>query len=259
MKRYVCLLAFITLLGTATGRQVLAQSHDKNPPRVKGPSTLTVSGHGEVRVAPDRALLRLGAVAQAPSASLAQNQANQIVQNIIKGITSLGVAGRDIATGTLSLSPLYDDQPPEPRQRTAQPSIRGYRATNIIGIQIEDLTTIGPLIDVGLDAGANRVAGISFDLRDDGDARRQALRQAAAEADEKAGAIARAMGVEIMGIQDITERGVNLIRPQADAGAVFSAGRTQTPVQAGQVRVEASLEVSYLIAEPVHRDRKTTP
>ncbi|MGA8020866.1 MAG: SIMPL domain-containing protein, partial [Desulfobacterales bacterium] len=101
--------------------------------------------------------------------------------------------------------------------------------------------------------------GLSFDLKDDGESRAQALRLATEEADAKADAIARAMGVEIVGIKQISEAGINLVRPQMDSGPVFSARAAATPVQAGQVRVEASLTVSYYItdAEPPNSDTST--
>jgi uncharacterized protein YggE len=75
------------------------------------------------------------------------------------------------------------------------------------------------------------------------------LRLATEEADAKAIAIARAMGVEIVGIKQISEAGICFVRPQMDSGPVFSARAAATPVQAGQVRVEASLTVSYYITE----------
>jgi uncharacterized protein YggE len=252
MKRKASLFMVVTLFCVGIWAGAQAETLDGNEYAVTEPSTLTVGGHGVVSAAPDRAVLRLGAVAQAAKASEAQNQVNQVVQNIIKGIKSLGVADKNIATIDLSIYPVYENQPPEPQGQTTQPVIRGYRASNIIRVEIENLESLGGVIDAGLDAGANRIEGLSFDLKDDGESRAQALRQATEEADAKADAIARAMGVEIVGIKQISEAGISLVRPQMDSGPVFSARAAATPVQAGQVRVEASLTVSYYItdAEP---------
>jgi uncharacterized protein YggE len=256
MKPKVLLFMVVALLCVGIWTDGRAEPLDGNEYAVTEPSTLTVGGHGEVSVAPDRAVLRLGAVAQAAKASEAQNQVNQVVQNIIRGIKSLGVADKNIATIDLSIYPVYDNQPPEPQGQTTQPVIRGYRASNIIRVEIENLESLGGVIDAGLNAGANRVEGLSFDLKDDRESRAQALHQATEEADAKADAIARAMGVEIVGIKQISEAGINLVRPQMDSGPVFSARAAATPVQAGQVRVEASLTVSYYItdAEPPNSD-----
>ena len=258
MKRKVSLFMVVTLFCVGIWVSAQAEPLDGNEYAVTEPSTLTVGGHGEVSAAPDLAILRLGAVAQAAKASEAQSQVNQVVQNIIKGIKSLGVADKNIATIDLSIYPVYGNQPPEPQGQTTQPVIRGYRASNIIRVQIEKLERLGGVIDAGLDAGANRIEGLSFDLKDDGEFRTQALRLATEEADAKARAIAKAMGVEIVGIKQISEAGVNLVRPQMDSGPVFSARAAATPVQAGQVRVEASLTVSYYITDAGSPDSDTS-
>jgi uncharacterized protein YggE len=259
MKRKVFLFMVVTLFWVGIWVAAHADPLDGNEYAVTEPSTLTVGGHGEVSVAPDRAVLRLGAVAQAAKASEAQSQVNQVVQKIIKDIKTLGVADKNIATIDLSIYPVYGNQQPEPQDQTTQPVIRGYRASNIIRVQIENLERLGGVIDAGLNAGANRIEGLSFDLKDDGASRAQALRLATEEADAKANAIARAMGVEIVGIKQISEAGVSLVRPQMDSGPVFSARAAATPVQSGQVRVEASLTVSYYItdAEPPDSDTNT--
>jgi uncharacterized protein len=259
MKRKVFLFMVVSLFWVGIWVAAHADPLDGNEYAVTEPSTLTVGGHGEVSVAPDRAVLRLGAVAQAAKASEAQSQVNQVVQNIIKDIKTLGVADKNIATIDLSIYPVYGNQQPEPQDQTTQPVIRGYRASNIIRVQIENLERLGGVIDAGLNAGANRIEGLSFDLKDDGASRAQALRLATEEADAKANAIATAMGVEIVGIKQISEAGVSLVRPQMDSGPVFSARAAATPVQSGQVRVEASLTVSYYItdAEPPESDTNT--
>ncbi|MGW8188071.1 MAG: SIMPL domain-containing protein [Desulfobacterales bacterium] len=249
-KVTLCMVVALFCIGIWVDGQ--AEPFEGNEYAVTEPSTLTVGGRGEVSVAPDRAVLRLGAVAQAAKASEAQSQVNQVVQRIIKDIKSQGIEGKNIATIDLSIYPVYGNQQPEPQEQSTQPVIRGYRASNIIRVQIEELARLGGVIDAGLNAGANRIEGLSFDLKDDGEFRAQALRLATEEADAKANAIARAMGVEIVGIKQISEAGISLVRPQMDSGLVFSARNAATPVQAGQVRVEASLTVTYYItdAEP---------
>jgi uncharacterized protein len=259
MKRKVFLCTVVALFCVGIWDRAQAELLDGNDYAVTEPSTLTVGGRGEVSVAPDRATLSLGAVAQAAKASEAQSQVNQVVQNIIKSFKSLGVADKNIATINLSIYPVYGNQQPEPQGQTSQPVIRGYRASNIIRVQIEKMARLGSVIDAGLNAGANRIERLSFDLKDDGEFRTQALRLATEKADAKATAIARAMGVEIVGIKQISETGINLMRPQMDSGPVFSARAAATPVQAGQVRVEASLTVTYYItdAEPPDSDSNT--
>jgi hypothetical protein len=259
MKRKVTLCMVVTLFCVGLGVGVQAEPLDDNEYAVTDLSTLTVGGRGEVSVAPDRAVLSLGAVTQAAKASEAQSQVNQVVRNIIKSIKSLGVADKNIATIDLSIYPVYGNQQPEPQGQNTQPAIRGYRASNIIRVQIEKLENLGAIIDAGLNAGANRIEALLFDLKDDREHRTQALRLATEEADAKANAIAKAMEVEIVGIKQISETGISLVRPQMNSGRVFSAKTAATPVQTGQVRVEASLTVTYYITDtaPPESDTNT--
>ncbi|MFZ0611542.1 MAG: SIMPL domain-containing protein [Desulfobacterales bacterium] len=249
MKRKAFFLLMLTLFCVRPGADARAETFNDTEYAAAEPATLTVRGHGDISVAPDRAVLRLGAVAQAAKAAEAQNQVNRIVHDIIKKIKLLGVEDKNIATVDLSIYPVYENQPPEPRDQASPPAVRGYRADNIIKVEIEKLERLGDVIDAGLDAGANRLEGLSFGLKNDGDSRQLALRLAAEEAEAKADAIARAMGVDIIGIKQISEGGVSLVRPQLDSGAAFSARAAATPVQAGQVRIEASVTVSYYITE----------
>ena len=93
-------------------------------------------------------------------------------------------------------------------------------------------------------------------LKDDSEARKQALRLAAAEAKTKALTIARAMEVQVIGVRTVSESGVSLIRPQMELGTSLVAAYKSTPVQSGQVQVEATLTVSYdIVNSPKPRAR----
>ena len=73
MKRKASLFMVVTLFCVVIWVGAQAEPLDGNEYAVTEPSTLTVGGRGEVSVAPDRATLRLGAVAQAEKASEAQS------------------------------------------------------------------------------------------------------------------------------------------------------------------------------------------
>jgi uncharacterized protein len=241
MKKNIRDFLFLTVLfvlGTACGARA-----DQQAP------TLTVSGRGEVSAAPDTAVVRLGAVAQADKAGAAQDRVNAAVQAILKGIKALGVPEEKIATVQLTLSPVYGNRPKSSAEEPREPAIIGYRAGNIVRVTVDDLQILGKIVDAGLTAGANRVEGISFDLKDDGAQRRQALALAAQDAQVKAESIAGAMGLKLGGVRSVSEGGVHVVRPQMMDAGVALAARAGAPIQAGQLQVEASLTVTYNIGE----------
>ena len=180
----ILILTVSLVFGTACGS--LAQQ--QNP-------TLTVFGRGEVSVAPDMAVVRLGAVAQADRADTAQNRVNATAREILKRIGALGIPEEKIATSQLTLSPVYRSRSKGSAEEPSETAIIGYRAGNIVRVTVDDLKILGKVVDAGLSAGANRVEGISFDLKDDGESRLRALAIAAQDARSKAERIAGAMGV----------------------------------------------------------------
>jgi uncharacterized protein YggE len=214
-----------------------------------GPPLLIVTGRGEVQETPDQAVVRIGAQYEAAEAAAAQQQVNQAVQQTVKAIRALGVPEERIRTASLYLTPVYQ------RVRTAEggpqePTIAGYRATNTIVVTLDDISLLGQVIDAGVSTGANKIEGISFQLKDDSRQRREALQQAARDAHGKAMALAEAAGLVIGGIFRLQEGSVGIVgpEPQYSRGVMAMAeGGGQTPVQPGQMKVQASVTAQYFI------------
>jgi len=209
------------------------------------PPHIAVNGDALIEVAPDHATVRLGIVRQSNTALGAQEQASSIAQEILKAVEKLGVRPERIQTSRLTLFPVYAPQRPEGRD---PPRIAAYNASNVVSVDLDNLSLVGSVIDAGLTAGANQLEGVHFSLKNDLPSREQALRQAAAEARRKADAIADALGVRVVGILEVTEGGVS-IYPVRDAAAAM-AERTlaaPTPVSPGQIEVRASVVVRYRI------------
>ena len=82
-----------------------------------------------------------------------------------------------------------------------------------MSVTVDDLKILGKVVDAGLSAGANRVEGISFDLKDDS-GHEAGSGSAARDAQAKAESIAEAMGVQLGRVRNVSEGGVNLVRPQ---------------------------------------------
>ena len=211
---------------------------------------LTVSGTGEARVAPDEATVRLGVFAQAETARAAQDQVSRTAGAILEAIRRLGVPAEQIQTSELSLSPVYGQERPDPRGTVQEPRIVGYQASNIVEVRLDRLDRVGPVIDAGLGAGANRLDGVFFGLRDDEKARAEALTRAVQEARAKADALARALKVRIVRVVEVAEGGISVSPPPFLKGRMASMEMAQadTPVSTGQVGVSASVTIRYEIA-----------
>lgn len=210
--------------------------------------TITVTGEATVAAKPDRAVVSLGAVAQADDAAAAQQRVNDIMQKAIDAIRQAGAPEDQIQTAGLSLHPVYSQ--PDRRAQNAEPhtpTIVAYRASNTVRVQLDDLDLIGKVIDAGINAGANQLEGISFELKDDTQPRSQAIQQATHNARQKADVIAVASDTRLSTPHNITEGGVNIITPVYRGARAMAAMEMDTPVQPGQVQIRASVTVTYRI------------
>jgi uncharacterized protein len=243
-KSCLALLPFsIVALLFATALPLPAQN---DPARLSDRRTLTVTGTGEASAAPDRALVRLGAIAQAPDATAAQANVNEVMQKALALIQKVGIERRAIRTSGLTLTPIYSQPGNLKTERPAEPRIVAYRAGNVIEVTVDDLKQIGRVIDAGLESGANRLEGVTFELRDDQRARTEALNNAVREARAKARTISEALDVQLGSVREVNEGGVQIFRPNQYAGArIMAADASQTPVEPGAIRIQATVTVHY--------------
>lgn len=212
-------------------------------PLSRGESLLTVSGRGEVTERPDIATVSLGAESQANTAESAQDAVDGTMQQVLARIKAVGIPENEIQTAGVNLSPVYST--PKPGQENEPPHITAYRASNEVRVRTTHLKLVGALIDAGLKTGANRLEGIEFGLVDDVHARAEALKQAAHEAQVKAQALADALGLKLVAVKKVNESGVN---PQPPRPLIaMRAEMAATPVEPGQVKVDASVSVEFKI------------
>lgn len=246
MNRLSIALLVALLLASFAAAPAAAQGGPVPPPI----PALTVSADGEARVSPDEATVRLGVSAQAPTARAAQDQVSRTAGAILEAVRRLGIPADRIQTSELNLGPVYGQGQPD--REPQEPRIVGYQASNVVSVQVEQLDKVGPVVDAGLAAGANRLDGVFFGLRDDRRARAEALTRAVEEARVKADALARALKVRLVRILEVAEGGLMVSPPQpfmkAGRMAMESAAMADTPVSPGQVGVSASVTVRWEIA-----------
>lgn len=243
-------IAMTAVMALVMSLAAMAQGQERDR---TGPPVLIVQGEGEVSSRPDRAVVNLGVMAQADQAQAAQEQVNAAMQKVLEAIQQQGIARDMIQTAGLSLHPVYSQPPFDPRtgQQREEPRITGYRASNTVQVILDDLEKIGPVIDAGMGAGANQIQGVSFELRDDTQARTDALVQAAERARLKAQTLAGAMGLGLGDIQEVSEGGVNVVPPPMYRGGarMVAMEAASTPVEPGQMRVHATVTLTYRISQ----------
>ncbi|MGH9621761.1 MAG: SIMPL domain-containing protein [Bryobacteraceae bacterium] len=198
--------------------------------------TVTASGEATIPAKPDRVQISLGVET---NASTAQATA---AQNAAKATKLLGAIRRvlgksgSIATSQYALAPVYRNKQGE------APELTGYRTNNTVVVKTSDLALVPKILDTATQAGANRVAGISFTLHNDGAIRARALTQAAQRARANAEAIANGLHLHVVRVLRATTSGSAHIQPMV---RLFRAGlAASTPIEPATVQVSATVTVT---------------
>ena len=204
--------------------------------------TLTMNGVGSAQIAPDMAEITLGVITEAKDAAKAHGDNAAQAARVQAAVKALGVAERDIQTTRYDFSPIYDVKD------NGRSVTTGYTVTNAIVVKVRNLANVGKVIDAALANGANRVDSLEFSASDPSAAKDAALADAARDARSKADAVARALGVRIVRIlnvyADAQSPAPRNFMPMMMAKEAYDAA---TPISAGELSFEASVNISYVI------------
>jgi uncharacterized protein YggE len=197
--------------------------------------TIVVAGSGSATGAPDQAIVSAGVETRAPTAQAAQSSNNTTMQAVLAAIKALGIPDKNIQTAGISLYPIENQNQ----------SISGYNASNTVTVIIDNVDQTGQVLDAAVNAGANQSVGVRFAIKNSTDLRNKALTAAAADARQKADALAAAYGLTISGVNSISEQSVGgpiVSQPRALAAG---AAAPSVPIEPGELTVNAQVTVTF--------------
>jgi uncharacterized protein len=227
-------LLWFSLFAIATAAQ--ESTNTSNPPL----HTVRASAEAVIMARPDRAEVNLAVSNKAETAQAAAAENAKTSQKLLDAVKPLVNATGQIRTSGYNLNPDYEYPQGGP------PKLTGYRAMNSILVTLDDLNSVGKIIDTAVQAGATNVEGVSFTIRNDDTYRSQALAEAAQKARSSAEAIAQALNVRVIGVLDAQIVEAPPVHPIALARMV-SAGPAPTPITTGPIEVRASVSVTLQV------------
>lgn len=210
-------------------------------PAFAGAGVITVTGEATVQATPDMATISLGVTTNGDTAAAAMAANSAALQAVIDRLKASGIEDRDLQTSNLSLNPNwvgYDSG--------STPKIAGYTATNMLNVRVRAIDSLGAVLDACITDGANTLNGISFDLSTPRPAQDEARKAAVADAKARAELLVTAAGGKLGKIVSISENagyGAPMPMFKSDAAAA------PVPVASGQIGMQASVTVSFEIAE----------
>lgn len=211
---------------------------------INNASKLIIQGEGKVDAAPDQAVIILGVETRNLSASAAAAQNAELMNETVNALLKAGINKSDIQTSTYSLSiPAENDQTATAvtGNKTKPPE---FVATNQVTVMTNNTQGVGMILDAAIAAGSNNVQSISFQLKDQNPQMDKALALAIEDAQRKAQVIAKAAGVKLGRVLEISG-GYSYAAPAAKYNLLSSAA--PTPILPGQLEVTASISMTYEI------------
>jgi uncharacterized protein YggE len=203
--------------------------------------TISLTGSGSATATSNQARIVLGVQTEDQYAKEAIEENAELMTAVITSVKKLGFTDDDIKTVSYNVHPNYNW---EIRQVT------GYTVTNMIQVEINDLSLVGDVIDEAGAAGANRVDGITFDISDGlkEQLKLDAFVAAIQDAEGKAKVITDTLGLEIIGVQSVTESSYSPPRTFISYDEAAPAPMASTPIIEGSLSVTVQVHIVYLIA-----------
>src|SRR5215210_3833451 len=214
-------------------------------------STLSVSGNAFTKVKPDRVVISIGVETtdKTAKASLAAN--SELMNKIISSLRNLGLKENETSTSSFTISPNYNYT-----ESGTILNITGFTVTNSIQIDSSTLVNISSWIDAAVASGANSINSIDFRVSNNKleDTKNMLIKDAIANAREKANIVSSELGLKVIGLKSITVGEFDYIQPpqpfmekRFDAAGASPATAVTTPILAGEQEVSVSVSIIFLI------------
>lgn len=207
--------------------------------------TLRVTGQAYVSIPADLVKLNFTVETESASAQEATTLNAQRMDAVAGAVRGAGIPGVVLETFGYDLQPEY-----ETGRNVTNRVISGYRVRNNIRVTLPDVDATGAIMDLAIEAGANRISNLQFEASDTRAAELEALQKAVAMAREQAEVIAEAMGARL-GMALEVQGGASAPNPRSPGGMRLMAevAAPTTPIEAGEQLVTATVTITYRILE----------
>lgn len=232
------LAACVPALIFAAGLPAQAQQQQPAEPSAR----IIVTGDGSVHVAPDYAEIGCGVTTKAKTAKEATDANSKAMAAVAAALRAAGIEQKDIQTTRFSLQSVY--APPQPN---TEPKLTGFAVSNQFRVTIHQIGDIGDILDRLIGAGATNIGSVEFLHSDTAKALDQARTAAMADAKRKAELYAQAAGLNLGGVDWITEDAA--YAPPTPFGLMRAApAMAPVPIAAGEDTLHARVTVGFAIA-----------
>jgi uncharacterized protein YggE len=205
--------------------------------------TITVSGEGKVKAAPDQVSISISIETKGSKANDVKLENDKKMDAIIKFIKKSAIAKEDFQTQRISLNPNYDYVKKK----------YNYVATQSIYVLLKDLTIYDELMEGLVNEGINRIENVEFKsskiIELKSEARKLAVKEAKSKAEDFVSVLNQKVGKAIL-ISDNSQT----YNPQPQmyamktmAMAMDGAEAPRETLALGEIEITANVNVSFVL------------
>ncbi len=200
--------------------------------------TLTVTGSAQSALTPDIAYISIGVHTEYESAAEAAAENKALARQVAAALESFDVDPKDIQTTNYSIWQQYQ------YDNEGNQTGMTYVVDNTVYVTVRDLEKMGDLLDAAIQAGANSIYGITFDVADKTEALSQVRIAAVENAVQQAQEISAAAGATLGDVQTISFYD-NYPAPVYMEGKGMSGGGGGVSVSPGQTTISVTVTIVY--------------
>lgn len=202
---------------------------------------ITVMGEGKVKVVPDQVSISVSVESKGTKSADVKKENDTKVDAVLKYIKKMGIDAKDFQTTRVSLNDQYDYEKKK----------HNYVAVQSIQILVKDLSKYDALMEGLVDSGINNIGNIDFQSSKiemhKSEARKLAIQNAKAKAQDYVGALGQKIGVAYTIVDNSQD---NYPRPRYEMMAMKMAdsafGGNET-LAVGEIEITANVSVSFLL------------
>lgn len=152
--------------------------------------TVSFTGEGKIKAAPDTAKADIGLVTEGKDTITVQNENSSKMNAVIKFLKDQGIGEADIKTSNYSLSPKYEFS-------KGKSSLVGYILNQNLEVTVRNLNMIGEVLDGAVKNGANQINSVSLFVDKPEELKNKAREEAVNQAKEKAALASKTAGFRL--------------------------------------------------------------
>ena len=202
---------------------------------------ISVSGEGKVKVVPDEAIISIAVETKGEESAKVKKENDASIDKVLKFLKSTKIDQKNIKTERVSLYPQYDYQ-----------KKKNYHfASQTISIHLKDLSKYETIMSGLIEAGVNRVNGVTFQSSEIEKLKSEARKLAVADAKKKAQDFAEALGQKVGKAIVVSDNSQPVYNPPMYRNVMMEAkmegDMSQETLAIGEMEINTNVNITFVL------------